>query len=288
MKKVTDLILSKETAAYLQKKILDKVTFTHTTSTFSEKFFFPDDAVEKVFSTSFRSLKELGLMTKVKFEVKRNLQVLSGKKYDANNVQYFDYSGVQFDALEVGEIVEYKNTIEIDISAAYYYAALNLKLLSPETIEKCLLLQKSKRLAILGAIAAKKIVTEYVEGVIKQQVVNEVFVDSICVTNNELRSAWFAICKNVDDCMKCCKDIAGKNFLFYYVDGIYINNNSKTVTAIENQILKTGFRFKKTPVEKFEVIRTDKNYLLNIYKNGKENPKEFKIRRKQIKYLLLK
>lgn len=278
MKKLSVLVPSLDYKDFLKTVVEQKQTFTISEGTFTTNFFFPKENISQMYSEKFKAPRELGLMSKVKNEIKRNLINLPPVPIDTKEIKYFDYSGVLNNDLGAGEIREFKNVVEIDLTAAYYYSALNLKLLSKETLDICLLLHKTKRLSILGAIASKKIITEYENGFETQKYIK---------TNKELRNAWFAICKNVDETLQRCQNICGKKFLFYYVDGVYFDRCNRTEKRIENEILNSGYFFKKTLVENFELIKADeRKYLLNIYKNSDPEPKKFTIVKSQIKYII--
>jgi len=278
VKKIIIQILETNCSDYVKEKIKNKQTFIHTKGTFTDDLYFPNENISRQYSQSFKSFKELGLMSKVKAEVNRNLHVLKGKTFNNYDVKYFDYKGIEDSNFEVGEVVTFNDVIEIDISAAYYFAALNLGLLCKETVSKCLDLHKSKRLAILGSIASKKVITEYVNGVAGIPYTRQ---------NHERKNAWNAIVKCVDDAMIECFKIAKKNFLFYYVDGIYLHKNDAIELQIEKELLSSGFEYKKTPLDKLEVARTDKNFLVYVFKKGNETPKKFKVSKTRIKYLIL-
>lgn len=233
-----------------------------------------------MFSDSFKSFKELNLMQVVKKEIAANLKVKKLERVFTSQINYFKYSEAVMPNIENGEIKTFENVIEIDLTAAYFYATVNLGLLSFETLNRILAINKRKRLSILGSIASRKMIFEYKGG----KLISEI---PTIVVNEELRNVWFFICREVDRLIVECSNIAKEGFLFYYVDGIYFTDNSrKTRSAkISELMLKRGFPNKKIYIDKFEVTKADDNFIISITKQMKPKPKVFKVSKNRIRYV---
>lgn len=218
----------------------------------------------------------MGLLLTIKKEIKQNF----APELNAENITYYDYNENYYSDMEIGEIKTFENKIvEIDITAAYFYAAYNMKLISKETLNKCLDLPKKKRLPLLGGIAAKKIIFFYENGIKNDE-------KTIIKTDELLRNAWFQICKKVDDLIVDCKQICGKNFLFYYVDGIYFFDSEKLKQKIQNKIQNEKFKCKTLYIDELQILRVENSHILALWKDGKENPKIFTISNNKIKYII--
>lgn len=259
------------TVSFFYNCLKNKNDFTLTKSTFFESYLFEN--IRYDFSDSFKSFKELGLMVAFKNQVKKNMD--KALLVDVSKIKYFDYSGKLFNGLEVGEVRTFKRVIEIDISAAYLYAFLNYGFIDEILFKKIIELPKQKRLPIMGAIASVKTKQDYINGL----PVGE----PELVKNDLLRNVWFFISKKIDELLLHCKQLAGSNYLFYYVDGIYFSGDEKIKNKIIDYFSEKKFNSKTIICEKIEVINAGESYNLNVFKSGIK--KEFKVLPKKIKYI---
>lgn len=170
--------------------------------------------VKEVFSASQIELKYMYLFTEIKKEASKNI----AKKYGdylpdyRGQLLYFKFRA-QEEAPKAGEAKIFKNCLEIDINKAYYKAALNLGIITESYYNKYINLPKDVRLKLIGAIATRKQIFNYKNG--KLESIEE-------ETNQLLRKAWFMIVNEVDSALYYFAEKLGENFIFYWVDGIYI------------------------------------------------------------------
>lgn len=178
-------------------------------------------------------------------------------------VGYFQFS----DFVENMELsVKITPIVNYDIEKAYYTFAYNLGYIDEKLYKECIALEKIQRLRLIGSIATKKQIMNYVGGEIVGVDVRE---------NIELRRVWFHICHETDKCLKEFAELEADKFLFYWVDGIYLKGVSveKTQLFLEN---KYKIKFKTTPIEYIEKTYINKCYQLS-YVNEKGKLKPFSL-----------
>ena len=163
--------------------------------------------------------------------------------FSPKDIKYHQYSNYVLNELQEG--VKLFDFIEFDITKAYYKVAFNLGYINYDMYLQFINLPKNVRLRFLGSIATKKRRYFYSEGQMTSD--PEVLEDTL------LRQVWFHICKVTDDCLSEFMNLAGDNFLLYYVDGIYLKkaNYTKLVNKISK---KYKVEFKEEKVE--SIVRT--------------------------------
>ena len=134
---------------------------------------------------------------------------------------------------------EFKRIVEIDIDEAYWKTAQNLKVISPELYEEGSKefgkISKLGRLVSLGSLAKKEMIYSYQGSrLIRSEVKRSTLTENI----------WYSICKRVSDVMFEARNIAGENFVLYWVDGIYIEYNEKKIQEITKMFKSYGYDVK--------------------------------------------
>lgn len=174
--------------------------------------------------------------------------VKSVKQYVLNNdiagkfidVDYQDkrIHYIEVKRFEVGEVID--DLIEIDIDRAYWDTAYILGIISKGIYNAGLSPKISKvvRLAALGSLA-RKTETWVFDGKKMNKVASDESKGTFG-TNN----LWFAICKRVSDVMQDAVMQAGDDFVFYWVDGMYIRNNSYAMAKIMSCFNSWGYESK--------------------------------------------
>lgn len=190
-------------------------------------------------------------------------------------VRYFDFDDSIYSLdLERGCVYEYENVKECDITRAYYYAAYQLGVFTEEFFKECLTLPKAIRLKMMGAMAANVVMEEYVEGRI----------DSCYVMNDKyLRAIWFSICRYVDQCMRDIKNFLVKEFIFYWVDGIYYKDTKGANVVIESVMKAYGFDHVITDIEKMTAENRGGDIVLNIKKKHIDKPVIFNVPKNKVR-----
>lgn len=153
-----------------------------------------------------------------------------------SNIEY-----IKVNKFQVGDVV--LDMIYIDINNAYWDTARNLGIISNEIYKRGMFVSKIPRLSALGALAKTTDTWKYN---------GEVFVKEQPVRSWSTENLWFAICKKVSDTMVEIAEAIGDDFVFYWVDGIYIKNNPKSFQKVLEIFLKNGYTSKFQQVPKVE------------------------------------
>lgn len=164
---------------------------------------------------------------KVKKDVKD-----TGEFFEENiqlSIDYFKHSLQEFRGN-----LDLNCVYNIDIKKAYATTLLNKRLISNETFLMLDKLAKQDRLKVVGALATQTIITEIVNG--------EVIENPVIKCDTNLRNCFFAICKEVGEIMNNCATIAGDDFLFFWVDGIYLSNY-RHAAEIKNYLTSVNYSY---------------------------------------------
>ena len=241
------------------------------------KFMYAGRGQEYLFS-------DFHLINKLKLDVKANIESMKKNginlpKFDKTDIDYFEYSDFLLNmkpaAAENDIDCEISEMEEYDANKAYYVMAHVKGYLSDELFEQCLDLPKTKRLWLLGSIATLKR-SYYKIGFKTITPAEDIYPKD--PETIAMRTAWFHICKEVDDAMREFKELVGeKDFLMYYVDGIYLRKRKEGYGEILNYIeQKYGCTFKKENTQKIvRVVHENNCDGLAIYKFD-ESAQEYK------------
>ena len=221
-----------------------------------------------LFSDTKMTIPEMILQKKMKKEVE-GVYVEDNPTLPSYVPKYYSFSPTLKNIEDYsGTYHSYNNICEFDITSAYYKTALNLGYISEEFYRECIDLPKAWRLRLIGSIATAKDVFTYEQG---ELVGHEV------IKNEKNRKAWSNIVNAVDNCMQSVKEIIGDDFLFYWVDGIFMtteNNTKLELIKLANIIFKRcGYDFGITDIPKMEVINVNGSSQIMIHmENGKRKP----------------
>ena len=154
---------------------------------------------------------------------------------------------------------KYKRVVNLDISSAYPYCLFINKLITWETFSFLMNLKKSERLPAIGMIAKKSILIEYKNGK---------------STNWDLKvgeyaNIFFFVIQQISDLMNWAAEIAGNDFLFYWVDGIFLRPGIKKdkLKQITDIFAEQGYYYKFEVVTDFSITRSDNKLFINMLKN---------------------
>jgi len=231
-----------------------KTTYTAEIITANRRLFFFDELLK---------IQSLGYITKLRSEILKQ----AGNRKPFTAEREIEYCVYNYPELQNGTTL--MNCIEIDINAAYLVTALQLGFISEDTFLSIKKMDKLQRLKILGSIATRKWIQQYINGRIVKEHEQ---------TNDFLRCAWFEICARVDKVLIECKRLIGKSFLFYYVDGIYLMpRNFTDIDTVCNVISAHGYDWKTRPVH----IHVTKKGNLIVWDGETKRP--FYVRKKEVK-----
>jgi|VirMetMinimDraft_7_1064189.scaffolds.fasta_scaffold03557_14 hypothetical protein len=182
------------------------------------------EKVQYNYTENYIARKHLHLFQKVKKEVQRNI--------DGGKVQFIEkperplYQIMSSDHdLEEGEVIQLPNKfIQYDVDQAYYNAALKLGFLTPAFYETFKGIPKHLRLVMLGSLATRKIITEYQVGEMFEREIRQ---------NDTQRAAFFSLVRYVDKCLFELSEIERESFLFYWVDGIFLRQDTHSQKRVQ-------------------------------------------------------
>ena len=268
--RVKDIWISQGNAFKEEQRLkAEGETFTVTRTNVTTVFKFPNTSwANKIYSRVTFTFKEMNLFAEIRKEVLHNIEYkkLLLPNYESTDIGYYLFSNKIHKAQETGREV-FDDAMEFDIVKAYYMAAYNLGYISMDFFLKCIELPKVTRLRLIGSIATSKTIFKYENGKLTgKPEIKE---------NEDLRKAWFHICKYVDEAMRNLAKLLGNDFLFYWVDGLYCLANPNIDAYIRHCTLKYGFDFEYKMVDQIVVERDEKkkSMLVKAFKSG-EDPKK--------------
>ena len=267
--KIYNLPQSKDEIKRLKKEGA-KFEVWETTNSCKIKIFKASKVVTYWYIESTKSEYFLILLNKIKKEMRERSDVIKSAPYSKNpkDTKYFFFAKAFKDVeSDAGSIYEFTNVYEADVSHAYYRAAYVLGFISKalylEIINGC---SKHDRLRLLGCIATVKLWQSYDKGE---------FIDGDTLRDDLLRDAWFKICNYIDSALLEFRDKLGKNFLFYWVDGIYFKHDTKLPDVggelnffkhIRSVKYKYDLDFKVIPIKKFVLINRNDTLEIQVTK----------------------
>ncbi len=269
---------------HIKLLIGQKKTFLVSRTNKSTLIRFPGDEQNIIFSKNKYSVKYLHLFKQIKEEFHSNIiaQNIKVPLLGEADVKYFDWVPVlNFFKGYDKYVMDFGPCTELDISMAYYQTAFELGYISQDFYSKCVYLPKAMRLSVIGSIATMKVMSKYKRG--KLDGTPWVEKDDL------LRHAWFHIASTVDRCMADLAISFRENFLFYWVDGIYLlGQDTDLDKAIQFAGVKYGYSFKAKKVLNITGSLKDELITLRIEK-GEKKPKVFTVSRtnQQIKSRLI-
>jgi len=221
-----------------------------------------------LFSDSKMEVPEMQLQKKMKQQI-QDCEIDFAPKMPEYTAKYYDFAESLRDIETLtGDYHEFENVMELDITSAYYQAAYNLKYISREFFEECKGLPKPWRLRLIGSIATAKDIFTYKAGRLKNHIV---------VKDKKGRKCWNDIVNYVDMCMNDVKDMCGHDFMFYWVDGIFMTtkwHDKMTLLGLANIIFKRcNFDFDITMIPKLEIVNVEgASQILVHHENGTMKP----------------
>lgn len=285
----------------VQQAINFSESFETRETSYTAQIIFRDQKIKYLYSFDRNKFEVLGKIAILKSHLKHLPHtVLNRNKISSRDIKYFYFSdNIQNIESYEGTVESFENVSEVDLSAAYFYAAKKLNIISDELFNKIIYVtrinpetnvvetverSKPDRLKILGSMAVQVEHNIYKNG--RNTGTDFYFADGKKgePESGKLRNLWFVICKNVDDIFqKIIKIINPSDFLFYFVDGIYIRNHEPTLKKIENIFESYEYPYKKILINKFEVMNKNKRLIIQIEKsNGKQ--KRFIVPHREVKY----
>jgi hypothetical protein len=175
-----------------------------------------------------------------------------------------DWSTENFDSKNGLKPCSYKTVLNLDITSAYPYCLFINKLITLDTFNYLMALPKNERLPAIGMIAKKSVWIDYQKGK----------ATTWDVKTGEYANIFFFVIQQITDLMAWAADIAGDDFLFYWVDGIFLKPtiSKKKLQEITGIFAEQGYYYKYENVKNFSVVRENDKLYINMIKNGDEKP----------------
>ena len=175
-----------------------------------------------------------------------------------------EWSTENFDSKNGLKPCSYKTVLNLDITSAYPYCLFINKLICLDTFNYLMALPKNERLPAIGMIAKKSVWIDYQKGK----------ATTWDVKTGEYANIFFFVIQQITDLMAWAADIAGDNFLFYWVDGIFLKPtiSKKKLQEITGIFAEQGYYYKYENVKNFSVVRENDKLYINMIKNGDEKP----------------
>jgi hypothetical protein len=147
----------------------------------------------------------------------------------------------------------------IDIKAAYPTALKNIGFIDPETYAYLMKQDKQTRLTACGMLAGTKHVFKY----------NGSELLDFEIIEKETKPVFLAAVATIDEILEKTAEIAGNDFLFFWVDGIYLKTDQK-LQEIRELWRNYCYNFTEEILTNFLVTANNKGKLfVNFEKNGK-------------------
>jgi hypothetical protein len=212
---------------------------------------------------------ELAFIKKVKHHIMKNeiYTKFVDRYYRPNDIRY-----ISVKKCDPGTIIE--NVVEIDIDQAYWQTAFSLGVINQEIYDSGskgnVDISKTTRLIALGSLAKKVDEYHYIGNrVVKHKQIRSELTENI----------WYSICKTVSDAMWQARKIAKNDFYLFWVDGIYIRNNPRTIEKITNLFETYGYKVKIK--ESLKIEYTEMTAIVTNPSTGKSRP--FFLPKKEVK-----
>jgi len=209
--------------------------------------------VHKTFKKGDYTVDELRFIKDVRFYIMKN-EIYLDPKFQENQVFPEDIHYVRVARVPLGKL--FKNVCEVDIDQAYWETAYQLGIIDEKLYQRGSKghISKKARLTALGSLAKKTYHYKFK---------GEKLLDTIIDREPLLENLWFTICKRVSDVMNEVIAALGSDFIFYWVDGIYMNNTPENVTKAMNVFINWGYQSKFKRINQIQFH--EKGFTVNDY-----------------------
>jgi len=208
---------------------------------------------QKTFKKSEYTTDELTFIKSVRRHIVKN-KIYLLPRFQENQLFSDDVHYVKVAQVPRGKV--FNNVCEVDIDQAYWETAYQLGIISDSIYVKGSKgnISKKARLTALGSLAKKAYQYKF-EG--------DKLVETITDSEPLLENLWFTICKRVSDVMHKVIESLGKEFIFYWVDGIYFKNSPELVSKTMHIFMENGYNSKFKRIN--QIAFHDKGFTVNDY-----------------------
>jgi hypothetical protein len=167
-----------------------------------------------------------------------------------------------YKSLQAGTTI-YDKVYNIDITSAYATVLLNNNVITQETYNYLRTISKANRLKAVGMLATQTAVYEFINGKA---------INFKIKTIPDQRNIFLFCCYEIGRIMEEISLAIGKDFIFYWVDGIYFKDEKNT-EIIENILNNYNYKHTFEQLNNFEII--NKTNYIDINFDRKEKRKQF-------------
>ncbi len=197
---------------------------------------------DKTFSSGDYTAEDLRFIRKVRrYIINNSIYLLPQfeQQYFKRDVSYL---GVK----KAVQGTTYDSLMEVDIDEAYWKTARLLEIISQDIYEEGQkgTIEKKTRLTALGSLAKKTTIYRLKGKVLVAE--PEVESDPL------LENLWFTICKRIGDVMYEVSQEIGDDYIFFWVDGIYMKANPESVQIAIDIFNAHGYDTKTKSAESIE------------------------------------
>jgi len=196
-------------------------------------------------------IEELPFISKVSQHVKG--KKFSFKRLKKDNIVYHSYSKLRDGKLE--------DVYEVDINNAYWMAAYKLGVIDKKLYDEGLKVDKITRLASLGSLAKNPTVILF-DGR-KEKFIRD--------KPSSTSYIWFTICNEIAEVMSEVRDFIDKDFIFYWVDGVFIKKRDN-IKLVQKILEYHGYESKVRNLTK--IVVSNKEGKVIIHEKG-QKPRPF-------------
>lgn len=199
--------------------------------------------------------KELGLFSHVRSRAEKRIDVgeilpVKGKVIFTNMSKYLN------------ENIIIRNLYEIDINKAYWQIAKNMGIVSKEMFDRYNVNEPAKKIARNMSIGSMN--------TMKHLFYSEVLglPEHIESVENYCKDAYWNVAKKCSDIIMGCREVSGSNYLFSWVDAIFV---MEKYSRIGEYINDSGHSFKTKRIRKMVMV----DGVAYVYEENSESPKVF-------------
>lgn len=185
---------------------------------------------------------------------------------DLDRILLQDWKKNNYDSRNGLTDVKYKTAINLDITSAYPYCLYLHKLITEKTFNFLMNLPKNQRLPAIGMLAKKNTSINFKDGK----------AESWDYKEYKYAPIFYFVINQITDLMEWAKDISGKDFIFYWVDGIFLKPSTKKLVLkeIESIFKEQGYYYKYESVQNLSLKR--QNNCIEISMVKKDEIKNYK------------
>lgn len=169
------------------------------------------------------------------FKIVNKDATISYKKRNIKNIEIKNYYYSFFNLENVVKNKNNKNILGIDINSCYWTTAKNLGIISENTyiygLENC---SKKLRNATIGSFNSNVIINKYGINKIENTIIQK---RKLSFLRDEIIYHVYKIAYNIQRILK-------DDFLFFYVDCFYINNNDSAINKLFSYLTKNSYEYK--------------------------------------------